>query len=121
MRSAVDASLLYSTTLIGEDTDLLVLLLYYAQENGKGIYFKSDKPKKDGSQKVYDIRSLKKVMGPEICTQLLFIDALTGCDTTSRIFSVGKKSFSEAYEGRSCSQVLCKCIYCPTSNNRTYR
>ena len=51
-------SLLYSTTLIGEDTDLLVLLLYYAQENGKGIYFKSEKPKNDGSQKVYDIRSL---------------------------------------------------------------
>jgi hypothetical protein len=58
VRSAVDASLLYSTTLIGEDTDLLVLLLYYAQENGKGIYFKSEKPKNDGSQKVYDIRSL---------------------------------------------------------------
>lgn len=44
VRSAVDA---YSTTLIGEDTDLLVLLLYYAQEVGKGLYFKSDKPKSD--------------------------------------------------------------------------
>ena len=111
VRSAVDASLLYSTTLIGEDTDLLVLLLYYAQENGKGLYFNSDKTKKDGSQKVYDIRSLKKVMGPEICTQLLFIHTLTGCDTTSRIFSVGKKSvFQKLMKGdpvvKSCANAF---------------
>jgi hypothetical protein len=31
VRAAVESSLLLTTTLIGEDTDLLVLLLHYAQ------------------------------------------------------------------------------------------
>ena len=33
----------HSTTLIGEDTDLLVLLLLYAHQENKNIYFLSDK------------------------------------------------------------------------------
>ena len=53
--AAVDASLLHTTTLIGEDTDLLVLLLYYGQGDSKCLYFRSDKTKADGSFKVYDI------------------------------------------------------------------
>ena len=92
MRSAVDAQ---STTLIGKDTDLLVLVLYYAQEVGKVLYFKSDKPKKDGSQKVYVIRCFKKITRPKICTQLLFVYALTGCDTMCRIFGVGMSVFQK--------------------------
>ena len=35
VRAAVGSSLLHTTTLIGEDTDLLVLLLYYAQRDSK--------------------------------------------------------------------------------------
>src|SRR6218665_524336 len=32
------------------------------------------------------------MIGDDMCSQLLFIHAITGCDTTSRIFGVGKKS-----------------------------
>ncbi len=41
-KAAVKNSHLYSTTLIGEDTDLLVLLLYYANVDHNTIYFCSD-------------------------------------------------------------------------------
>ena len=34
---------------------------------------------------------LKEFLGQDICSQLLFIHALTGCDLTSRIFGVGKR------------------------------
>ena len=47
--TAVETSLRHTTTLIGEDTDLLVLLLYYAQGEVMNIYFRSDKPKADGT------------------------------------------------------------------------
>ena len=30
-------------------------------------------------------------MGSELCTHLLFLHAFTGCDSTSRIYGVGKK------------------------------
>ena len=36
VQAAVRSSLLHTTTLIGEDTDLLVLLLYYAQSDNMG-------------------------------------------------------------------------------------
>ena len=78
-----------STTLIGEDTDLLVLLLYHAAANDcKDLYFRSDK----GKPNVYNIKVLKRLLGDDVCSDLLFVHAFSGCDTTSRIFGVGKKS-----------------------------
>ena len=46
VEAAVEASEHQPTTLIGdEDTDLLVLLLYYAGTSNRGPYFRSDKSK----------------------------------------------------------------------------
>ncbi len=73
---------------IGEDIDSLILLLYYAGMNNRGLYFRLDKSK---ATKVY-ISEIKQVLGSDLCSQLLFIHAFTGCDTTSRIFSVGKQT-----------------------------
>ena len=90
VKTAIMSSKSQSTTLIGEDTDLLILLLYHAETNGKDLYFCSDKAT---IHKVYDICQMTKVMGRDVlCSQLLFIHSFTGCDTTSRIFSIGKKS-----------------------------
>ena len=77
-----------STTLIGEDTDMLVLLLHYMQQANNDLYFCSDKANAD---KLYHINELKIVLGEELCSQLLFLHTYTGCDTTSRIFGVGKQ------------------------------
>ena len=84
VKAAVLSSLI---RLIGEDTDLLVLLLHYMQQANKYLYFRSDKANAD---KLYHINELKIVLGEELCFQLLFLHAYTGCDTTSRIFGVGK-------------------------------
>ena len=56
------------------------------------LYFRSDKPKADGSIEVYHINRIQEVLGLEMCSQLMFIHAMTGPDTTSRIFGVGKKT-----------------------------
>ena len=117
VKAAVEASRLHTTTLIGEDTDLLVLLLYYAQGDTMALYFKSDRTKPDGSFKVYDINRLKDILGHDLCSQLLFIHAMTGCDTTSRIFGVGKKSaFQKLVKG---DPVLQSCANAFTIPNQT--
>ena len=89
VKAAILSSMTHSTTLIGEDTDLLVLLLHYTQQANNDLYFRSDKCNAD---KVYHINELKMVMGEELFSQLLFLHAYTGCDSTSRIFGVGKRS-----------------------------
>ena len=90
MRAAVDAANFQSVALIGEDTDLLVLLLFHAKVDSKNLYFYSDTQSKE--PKIYHINCMKALLGNELCAQLLFIHAFTGCDTTSRIFGIGKKS-----------------------------
>ena len=89
--------------MIGEDTDLLILLLYYADTGPdiKDLYFRSDKT---DATKVHDINRLKAIIGPDICTQLLFLHAFTGCDSTSRIFSIGKKmAFQKLEKIKECA------------------
>ena len=108
VKTAVKTSLQHTTTLIGEDTGLLVLLLYYAQGEVMNVYFRSDKPKADGIIEVYHINRIQEVLGHEMCSQLMFIHAMTGSETTSRIFGVGKKTaFQKLSKGdrliRSCA------------------
>ncbi|KAG7165603.1 hypothetical protein Hamer_G013102 [Homarus americanus] len=98
VKAAIKASQHQLTTLIGEDTDLLILLLYNAEANSRGLYFRSDK---STVPKVYNISEMKQVLGSDMCSQLLFIHTFTGCDTTSHIFSVGKKPVRM----RFCSQI----------------
>ena len=92
VKTAVETSLQHNMTLIREDTDLLVLLLYYTQGEVMNLYFGSDKPNADGTIEVYHINRIHEVLGHEICSQLMFIHSMTGSDTTSRIFGVGKKT-----------------------------
>ncbi|KAL5020495.1 hypothetical protein ScPMuIL_003387 [Solemya velum] len=87
VKSAVQSAVTRSTTLVGEDTDLLVLLLFYAKATDEDLYFRSDKAKASAP---YHINELKTILGDELCSQLLFIHAYTGCDSTSRIFGVQK-------------------------------
>ena len=108
VKAAVTMSTTRSTTLIGEDTDLLMLLLYHGNLDSKDIFFRSDK----GKSFVYDIKVLKALLGTDVCTGLLFAHAFTGCDTTSRIFGVGKKSvFQKVINSDSvlhgCSNIFC--------------
>lgn len=108
-KAAVTKSAFKSTTLVGEDTDLLVLLLFYSvKTNCTELYFRSDKAKSN----VYNIKVLKRILGETVCRDLLFLHAFTGCDSTSRVFGIGKKSVFQRIMKKenglkSCSKVFC--------------
>lgn len=116
VRVTIAASEYGSTTLIGEDTDLLVLLLYHMKLDRKSVFFRSDN--KSRSQiSVYNINKLKILLGPVLCSHLLFIHTFTGCDTTSRIFGVGKKPFFQKFiKG---DKDLESCAVCFTNEGQT--
>ena len=106
VKAAVSMSSNKSTSVIGEDTDLLVLLLHHAStSNDNKLYFYSDK---GSPATVYDIKVMKKLLGYDVCSSLLFLHAFTGCDTTSAVFGIGKKIRStQGFEGRLCLKELC--------------
>ena len=91
VQTAVKLSEETEIVVVGEDTDLLVLLIYHSKESSKTIYMKSDvKVKSLKLRKVWNISKTKQVIGCQIKNVLPFLHAFTGCDSTSRINGVGK-------------------------------
>ena len=85
--AALDCAKQKPTFVIGEDTDILILLCHHTKERPHGIYFLSAK---STCSRVWDIDATVRSLGPETCHLLPFVHALCGCDTTSRLFGVSK-------------------------------
>ncbi|KAL5004035.1 hypothetical protein ScPMuIL_017491 [Solemya velum] len=78
------------TYVIVEDTDVLVLLCHYSKDDSKGLLFRSDR--KTSKRRVWDISLVRQTLGTELCRMLPVIHSIGGCDTTSRLFGIGKGS-----------------------------
>ena len=90
MLTAVASARHKETVLIGDDTYLLVFLLHHAEMDAHEVFLKSE-PKKSAQQnKIWCIRQAKQLLDPCVCDNILFIQAILGCDVTSRLFGLGK-------------------------------
>ena len=85
---ACNESMSNNVIVVGEDSDLLVLLLYYSTfyDSAFNLTFKSDLTKSK-YPKAHNIFRYRDVLGPNPCDQLLFVHGFSGCDTTS-LFSI---------------------------------
>ena len=88
MKKALESAASTSTVLIGDDTDLLVLLIFHADLNSHDIFFASER--KNAKNRVWNIKEVKSGLGPFVCKHVLFLHAFSGCDTTSRLYGIGK-------------------------------
>jgi 5'-3' exonuclease len=68
--------------VVADDTDVLILLLYYATRECN-FYLKT-------KGNTISINVAKEILGREICMCLPFVHVMSGCDTTSAIYSIGK-------------------------------
>ena len=79
--------------LIGEDTDLLVLLLHHSTGIKNYLFMQSEsKVSKATTTKLFNINILCDKLGTDICESILFLHAFSGCDITSRIYGVSKSA-----------------------------
>ncbi|RXN01179.1 hypothetical protein EOD39_7640 [Acipenser ruthenus] len=88
-RTAVDCAAKRATTVIGEDTDTLVLLYFHEEPNSFGLFFRSEWRKNTKTLRIWNINWQQNALSPEMC-HLLFVHAISGCDTTPRLFGTGK-------------------------------
>lgn len=86
-QTAVDSTSRCRTTLMGEDTDLLVLS---CKTQLLDLYFRSEAKQITKKRRIWNIKWLQQALGPDTCQLLPFILAISGCDTTSRLFGIGK-------------------------------
>ena len=85
--------------VIGEDTDLLVLLLHRANRSHKNIYFKSAaKQRSSKGLRLWNIHETRHILGENQCTVLPVIHALSGCDTTSQMFGISKAAVLKKFQ-----------------------
>lgn len=88
--TAVKSAEVVDTVLVGEDTDLLVLLCYHAKNLLRAIYFRPEPKLHSNSCRVWDIQKTRNILKETTCENILFAHAISGCDTTSRLYGVGK-------------------------------
>ena len=63
---------------------------YYADVRSKGLYLKPEPRQKTKTPRIEDIKKSKKVLGEQLCSCILFVHALLGCDTISPVHGSGK-------------------------------
>ena len=81
-KTAIEYSRKQKTVVIGEDTDILVLLWHYCESESYSLVYQT-------SHKRWDIHHLIE-MTPGINESILLQHTFLGCDTVSRIFGIGK-------------------------------
>ena len=74
---AIEAAETRNTVLVGDDTDLLVLLLHHLLPLENKIYF-APEPKKNATGRVWDIKQIQSDLGSFTCKHLLFLHASFG-------------------------------------------
>ena len=84
--NAIDfASFGHKVTVVADDTDILILLLYFWNSKMEEIVLKHENRGPHGLEKLVYIDQIATHLDNAIRNNLLFIHAFTGCDTTSAI------------------------------------
>ena len=77
--------------VVADDTDILILLQHHFRPaEHKSVYLQT-------SSKLISIEIIKRSIDPVLSKSLLFIHALSGCDTTSGSYCIGKISAMGKY------------------------
>ena len=90
VQTAIQSSRSIATVLVGDDTNLLVLLCHHAEMNANEVFFKHEPKQRSKTRKTWNIKRTKTSLGANVCENILFAHAILGCDTTSRIYDIGK-------------------------------
>ena len=82
LQKAVQSGTSCNTVLVGDDTDLLILLCYHhASLESHDLLF-CPEPKKNRKQpRIWNIKAGNQRLGLDICQHILFLHAALGCDT----------------------------------------
>ena len=94
VETTVLSAMYCETTLVGDNTDLLVLLCFHVKEDSCGVFFKPEvRSWTKKSPRCWNIKYVQRVLGRAVCNNVLFAHAVLGCDTT---FSVDKHFITQA-------------------------
>ena len=111
-QTAVKSAATKNTVLVADVTDLVILLCYYADPDGFDLFMQCSTRGTTKKNRFWDIKVTQSEFGADICNNILFIHAILGCDTTSRLYGLGKglslKRFTSSAMFRNNAEQFCK-------------
>ena len=107
---AVQSANSSNNVLVGDDTDLLILLCHHASIESHDLFICPEPKKTTKQPHIWNIKVTKQSLGPDICQHIFFLYAVLGCDTTYRLHRIGKgaslKKFQASHSFRQHAKVL---------------
>ena len=82
-------------TVVSDDTDILVLLIYHWKISMATVYFK-----KEAKKMMWRVQDLIANAGELLTSHILFVHTWSGCDTTSATFGQGKTFLLKKFHGK---------------------
>ena len=87
------------------------------KNDGQSIFSTSEqKLRSKVNTKLWGIKYVKSKLGNKMCKAILLIHALLGCDTTSRLYSIGNSVAIQRFERKESFRHLTKIFNNPTSS-----
>ncbi len=77
-------------TIAGDDTSLLILLIYDANLQAKQIFYAPEAKENSKKNRVWNVKQLQHDLGEYVCDHILFIHPILDCDTVSHVHRLGK-------------------------------
>ena len=65
-------------------------LLHHTDLNAQELFLAPVPKKATKTRRIWCIKQTKELLGPKVCDNILFIHAILGCDSMSRLFGMGK-------------------------------
>ena len=118
VQKAVESATMINTVLVGDNTNLLILLCFHASLDSHSIFFRPEPKKTTKNPRIWDIKAVKEQLGPEVCSHILFLHAVLGCDTTSCLYGIGKGASLKKFQvkqtlSRTSQSIQCTCQLLP--------
>ena len=111
-QTAVQSAAMKNTVLVADDTDLVILLCYYTDPEGFDLFTQCSTRGTTKKNRIRYIKVTQSELGADICNNIVFIHAILGCDTTSRLYGLGKglslKRFTSSALSRDKAEQFCK-------------
>jgi len=92
VETAISSAQQQNTVVVANDTDILILLIHYKHSNTSHNIWLQSPSRKDSKKpsKCWNIWVTRQTLRHHVSNHLLFAHVLLGCDTTSRVFGIGK-------------------------------
>ena len=96
VQTALTSAAKQDTVLVGDDTDLFVLLIYHANNVRHNVFFRPETRRASQNGNICrNIHAMRALIGSVVTNNIMFLRDILGCDTTSGVYGWARNCQSQ--------------------------